>query len=370
MKRLEECLTPNRADGYRLLWQLLLCLKETTSQNLATGGGVVVSFIEALLTAHYIYGDYVVSTDECWEMLDALASEAMKWWHVTCKKWCECSADGHKDKLLCIEYTARSMEIPKGALYRRRSAGQKVDGVWKYDVTSERVESCSMDECRDRSSMYLIKMGPCTDHFRIHFHGGCDPTLLKRISDLETIPFNGEHYAVWGGIWKFDDHRTDACYMVLKANGEPQWVRWNSQAGRLTVEKSLDPLACVDLLFVRPGKTCWCGEYNDDTMFHCTRRDCKKSAHRRCIQKAWPRWQGKSWGGGKNNHCQQPGCEEAYQARAAARKRKQEAKAAGNNVVDENAEDETDSEHEDKEDETDTDDEDMEDADASSSESE
>ena len=322
MIHLRKCLTPQRQDGYRMLWQLLVCLKETTSQDMATGGTVIISFVEAFLVAHYIFGDYFVTTDECWEILTTLAPEAMKWWNVRCTKWCECSVNNEIQQFSRIEYTARSLEIPGHARYLYKDTEREAAGRWQYEVGGESVEQCPQGVCDRVRYRYLTTTGDCTSHFRMRFHDGCDRELFENVTALKTIPFNGVHYAVWGGIWRFQSKRTDACYLVLNAVGDPKWVRWNTEKGRLTEENSLDPKMCVELLFVRPAISCWCGRYNDDTMHQCLRQNCKRSAHRRCIKKAWPNWQGKKWRGGKGNHCQQPGCEATFQAKSAGRKRR------------------------------------------------
>ena len=60
----------------------------------------------------------------------------------------------------------------------------------------------------------------------------------------------------------------------------------------------LRPKNCYELMFVRPPKGCWCGEYNDWTMHSCTRRKgCKGQGHEECIRLNNDKW-GKKWTGG------------------------------------------------------------------------
>lgn len=299
-----------------------------------TACGVIVKFVEAMVMAHYIGEDHRLTTVECWDMLANLAPAAMDWWIIECEQWSECPTGEHTTPFSEITFATRAVEIQEGSTWIPRDEAGNVHGVWRWKAGEEFAECCPGDDsdediadCGRARWRLLSVVGASTSHFVLRFHGGCDPALLEHISSGGVVSFNGTAWAVWCGAWEFEGERVDACYIVPKKNGDLFWARFNTAEGKITVPQStLSAENCIELIFVRPPRSCWCGEVNDGDMEQCTRRNCKRLAHRACIKKSWPGYRLKTWYNGRG--CKQPDCERLQAEKAAAKKAAAEQAAA------------------------------------------
>lgn len=314
MMHLEKCLTPEVHDGYKLLWKLLVCLKETTTHNMKTASGVILKFVEAMVLAHYIDEEHCLTTVECWDILASLAPDAMDWWTIECEQWSQCPTGEHTAHFQKFTFETSAVEIGKDCVWEPHDDQGNNHGVWRWSVGDDFPVSCPgvdsgdvTEDCGAVRWRWLTMVGKSSDHFVMRFHGGCSPALLQQIEQGSIVWFNhGTGWAAWGGAWRFDDGRVDCCYLVPKKNGEVFWARFNTEEGEITIPDTLSPEDCVELIFVRPPISCWCGKYNDANMEQCSHRWCKRSAHRGCIKKHYPGYRGGNWNGGKG--CQQKEC--------------------------------------------------------------
>lgn len=328
MEHLESFLTPDVHDGYKFVWKMLVCLKETTTHNMKTASGVIVKFIEALVMAHYIDAQHCLTTGECWDILWALAPHAMDWWTIECEQWSQCPTGQHTTQFHAFRYDTNAVELPSKCVWEATDDEGNTTGMWQWRVEEEVALDCPGDgsedvpmDCGAMRWRRLAIVGMSSDHFVLRFEKGCDKALMDQISSGNIVWFNGTGWAVWGGAWKFGDGRVDCCYLVPKKSGELYWARFNTEKGKITEPGRLKAKNCVDLICVRPPASCWCGGYNHGNMAQCTRRGCKRSAHKECIKAAFPGYRMKKWYNGKG--CQQPHCIQLRAQRDAAKAAKE-----------------------------------------------
>ena len=332
MIHLETCLTPDKHDGHRFLWKLLVYLKETTTHNMKTASGVILKFVEAFLLAHYIDEGHCITTAESRQILATTAPEAMDFWAVECEQWSECPTGEHEEPFADFEYRTDAVEIGRDCVWVPHDEDGNNHGAWRWNVGEEFPVDCPGDDSEDVTAdcgpvdwRWLDVVGRSSDHFVTRFHNGCDQGLLDHIKQGSIVWFNhGTGWATWGGAWRFDDGRVDACYLVLTKTGETYWARFNTELGDITVPETLPGEHCVELVFVRPPKSCFCGEYNDANMAQCAHGWCRRSAHKSCIKQYYPGYQGKGWYQGRG--CQWPECKEWTAKNEAKKKAAKKAK--------------------------------------------
>ena len=308
LRHLQQLLTVDRHDGYRLLWKMLVTLKESMSEANKSAMTVIASFLRAMLRCHFFRKEDVVTTAGCWNIIKRMAPDALAFYTADCVKWWECPHENPTGYGL-FQYRTAIVEIPAGSRWIATDENNDISGEWEIPGQCERVRKCRKkdDETRLRCQYTptfrsMTIENDCEHHFIARFLGGCDQVLFDRISKGSCVWFDGHAWAVWGGIFKFGRaarRRTDCCYLVPHKSSAQKpyiWVRFNSNTGSLQ-ENHFEITAknCYELMFVRPPKGCWCGEYNDWTMHSCTRRGgCKGQGHEECIRLNNDKW-GKKW---------------------------------------------------------------------------
>ena len=309
MQHLQSLVTPNRFDGYMLLWKLLVALKESVSHNKKSAVRVIGRFVRALLKVHFFKEEDYVTTAGSWQVIARMAPDAMSFLNVSCGKWSVCDLSHCRQHSPYFDVDTKILELPKGVQWIEKDEGGAHDGWWRIPCSRDRAVPCvahdgSGGECGN-IPMYrrLTVYNRSEDHFVVRFEHGCQQRVIDAITE-GPLWFNSKCWAVWGGIFKFSRGRSDCCYVLPhKRYNRYIWVRFNSWSGRVTKDPKISGKNCIELLFVRPPRGCWCKEYNDWSMRWCTK--CKGQAHERCIQKRWPRWQRGKWTG---KHCGHEKC--------------------------------------------------------------
>ena len=314
LQRLEALLTPDTHDGYRLLWKILVALKESVSHGENNAVRIIGRFVEALLKLHFFKETDYTTTAECWEVLWRMAPNAMSFYTVSCQKWWECDNVNHGPLRGPLSYghfdfATRILQLPAGAEWIERDEDGANHGVWKIPCTQDHSDECESHDGADGicgnmpTYRMLTVMDRSDSHFIIRFEDGCGQNLLDRIIQ-GPIWFNGKPWAVWAGIFKSGSNRSDCYYLVPhRTYHRMNWVRFNSYTGGLKKDPpEVLGVNCVELMFMQPEVTCWCNKFDNWSMRTC--KKCKGKAHTACIKEEYEGYRGgKNWKGNGCVHC-------------------------------------------------------------------
>ena len=313
LQNLSSLLTDHVHDGYRLLYKLLACLKLAVSQDEGAAARVVGQFVDALLMCHWCHSTEIVDTAACWEIIGRIAPMAMDHYKVQCRLSWDCSVFSHPE-FGEVLYSTTTVVVSAGTEWIDGSVhSREHSGLLKIPIlNSDDFERCPLvmnvrrnRRCRRRPHCRILTvLSPSSQNFIMRFAHGMPQNMWEWIMKGSCIWFNKTSWAVWGGTFEKDSGRTVCCYLINRANGR-RWVRIETSSGSMHKNANVDFRRCREVLFQSPEKNCWCGGYNDWSMYQCN--VCHKQAHRRCIlpPSNRPREDRSTWDGRGCGHCEE-----------------------------------------------------------------